>query len=342
MPIALEENLKPKIAIVSRDNPLPLDAGRFRAIAAALDAAGFRPIACHYDEAREAEVEAELRGCAAALVWVNPVQDGRFRHGLDRVLRRAAEAGVMVSAHPDVIDRMGVKAVLAVTAEIGWSGDARYYATAASLEHGLAATLGGGPRVLKQNRGHSGIGVWRVEMLSPGQVRVMEARDRTRATVFALADFLAERAAELDQVGGFVDQAFQPLLADGMVRCYLAGARLAGFGWQKVRALLDADDLPTPPRSYSGPDDPRFQLLRRLMDQRWTPALIRVLGLGEGDLPALWDADFLFGPRDAQGQDSFVLCEINVSSVSPMPDEAPAAVAALVARRLAERRHPPR
>lgn len=327
----------PKVAIVSRDQPLDLDAGRFRAVAAALRAAGLQPVGCVYDEAREPEVERELAACDAALVWVNPVQDGRFRHGLDRLLRRAAERGVMVSAHPDVIDRMGVKAVLATTAELGWSGDARFYASAAELEAGLPERLAAGARVLKQNRGHSGIGVWRVEALTDGQARVMEARDRTRAEVRPLTDFLAERAAELDRVGGFVDQAYQPRLSEGMTRCYMSGGRLAGFGWQKVRALLDPDGEPTPPRSYSGPDDPRFQALRRLMEERWTPRLVRVLGLAVDDLPALWDADFLFGHADADGGDAFVLCEINVSSVSPMPDEAPAAIAATLVRRLAAR-----
>lgn len=327
----------PKIAIISRDVTPDLADGRFAAVADALRVQGLEPAACRYDESREPDFERELHACDAALVWVNPVQDGRFRHGLDRLLRRAAEAGVLVSAHPDAIDRMGVKAALAATAEIGWSGDARFYATATELERGLAATLALGPRVLKQNRGHSGIGVWRVEPMAIGRVRIVEARDRSRAEERPLAEFLADRLAELDQVGGFVDQAFQPRLADGMVRCYMAAERLAGFGWQKVRALHAPDDAPTPPRTYSGPDDPRFQVLRRLMEDRWTPALVEMLGLRMGDLPALWDADFLFGPKDADDRDSFVLCEINVSSVSPMSEEAPAAVAAVIERRLAER-----
>ena len=47
-----------------------------------------------------------------------------------------------------------------------------------------------------------------------------------------------------------------------------------------------------------------------------------VLGLDAGSLPALWDADFLFGPKTPDGHDSYVLCEINASSVSPFPPEA--------------------
>jgi hypothetical protein len=324
-----------RIAILARDASLDLEQGRFRAVAAALRRRGFEPVACAYDEADAAQVEDRLAACAAVLVWVNPVHEGRFRRDLDALLRRASARGVLVGAHPDAIDRLGVKAVLAETRAIGWSGDAWFYDRPADLRAAFPARLAAGARVLKQNRGHSGIGVWRVEALAGDRVRVVAATDRNAAREMPLDAFLAERLTEFEAVGGFVDQAFQARLGDGMIRCYMSGARLAGFGWQKVRALLDPDGEPTPPRTYSGPADPRFQRLRTLMEEQWTPMLLRTLDLREDELPVLWDADFLFGPRDAAGRDTFVLCEINASSVSPMPDEAPAAIAETLCRRLA-------
>ena len=39
--------------------------------------------------------------------------------------------------------------------------------------------------------------------------------------------------------------------------------------------------------------------------------------------PITGDVDFLSGPRAAEGRDTYVPCEINVSSVMPIPDEAP-------------------
>jgi hypothetical protein len=48
----------------------------------------------------------------------------------------------------------------------------------------------------------------------------------------------------------------------------------------------------------------------------------------------IWDADFMLGPPDADGTDSYVLGEINTSSVFPIPDEAPAEIARRVANRL--------
>jgi hypothetical protein len=45
------------------------------------------------------------------------------------------------------------------------------------------------------------------------------------------------------------------------------------------------------------------------------------------ELPLLWDVDFLLGDKQMGGPETYVLCEINVSSVAPFPE---AAIAALV------------
>jgi hypothetical protein len=60
--------------------------------------------------------------------------------------------------------------------------------------------------------------------------------------------------------------------------------------------------------------------------------MMRLLGIDAESLPIIWDADFLYGTRDSSGQDTYVLCEINVSSVFPFPEEAPLEIARLVAR----------
>ena len=70
------------------------------------------------------------------------------------------------------------------------------------------------------------------------------------------------------------------------------------------------------------------------MEAEWTPQMMRLLDIDAESLPVLWDADFLYGPRTASGDDTYVLCEINVSSVIPFPAEAPAEVARLALARL--------
>jgi hypothetical protein len=78
----------------------------------------------------------------------------------------------------------------------------------------------------------------------------------------------------------------------------------------------------------------RFRVLRVKMEGEWKPQMMHVLGIDAASLPIIWDADFLYGPRTASGEDTYVLCEINVSSVFAIPDQAPAAIAALVLSRL--------
>jgi hypothetical protein len=123
-----------------------------------------------------------------------------------------------------------------------------------------------------------------------------------------------------------------------MVRCYMSGGQVAGFGHQLVRALAKAEDGPAGPRLYSGPEDPRFQRLRSSMELDWTPGLCRLLEIDAEALPVIWDADFLLGAKTAAGEDTYVLCEINVSSVVPIPEEAPEALARTALRRLAAAR----
>jgi hypothetical protein len=320
------------------------ETSRLKAIFAALVDRGIAAEPCVWDEALEDEVRAQLAGVDGVLVWVDPIstQTGVRRGGLDAVLREAADRGVFVSGHPDVLAKMGVKAVLHATRALGWGSDTAFYETHAAFAAGFPPRLAAGPRVLKQNRGNGGIGVWKVEAVGGADARVQEARSGSEVRVMPLNDFIAERAGDFaPQVGGLVEQPFMARHLEGMVRCYVAGDRVAGFGHQLVRALADPADGPASPRLYSGPGDPRFQRLRASMERDWIPGLVRTLDIDPDALPVIWDADFLLGPCTDDGADSYVLCEINANAVFPIPDEAPDALAKVVVDRLALRRKVP-
>jgi hypothetical protein len=78
---------------------------------------------------------------------------------------------------------------------------------------------------------------------------------------------------------------------------------------------------------------PEFQALKHKLEREWVPALRLLLAIDNESLPILWDCDFLLGPKGENGEDSYVLCEINVSSVAPYPESAvPYIVDATVAR----------
>jgi len=308
---------------------------RFKAVFAALARVGVDAEPVVYEDEIADVVRVQLAALDGVLVWVNPIHEGRNRAKLDALLREVAARGVWVSAHPDVILKMGTKEVLYRTRTMSWGCDTALYRTAETMRAELPARLAAGPRVIKRNRGNGGQGVWKVEALAnPRQVRVLDATADTSEEL-ALDEFL-KRCAEYFEDGSVIDQPFQARLTDGVVRCYMAGDRCAGFGHQKVKALVDdpAARAEAQGRLYTSNAEPRFQRLRRLMEDEWTPQLSSLLDIPRRDLPMIWDADFMLGPPGADGTDSYVLGEINVSSVFPIPDEAPVEIARRVAERL--------
>lgn len=319
---------------------------RFHRIFEELAAVGIGAEPAVYDEAFAEEVRAQLLAADGVLVWVDPLHQGNTREALDPLLREVASRGPWVSAHPDTILAMGVKEVLYRTKHLGWGTDTQLYRSVSEFRDAFPAWLrSAGPRVLKQNRGNGGQGVWKIDLVSSqagegGLVRVLHAQRESVPEDLPLRDFMARCEAYFGWGGCIIDQPFQPRLPDGMIRCYLGADKVVGFGHQYVKALIppppEGPDAPTAqpgPRIMHGPDAEAFQALRAKMEAEWVPRMIEVLGIDRAQLPIIWDADFLFGPRAASGEDTYVLCEINVSSCFAVPDEAPGAIARLALNR---------
>ena len=293
------------------------------------------------------EVREQLLSVDGVLVWVDPIHEGQTRTVLDAILRDVASRGPWVSAHPDVILKMGVKEVLFRTRHLGWGTDTHLYCTAAEFGDAFPSRLqSAGPRVLKQNRGNGGEGVWKVEVVSrpaskTSVVRVLHARRGSIPEEMPLGEFMTRCEPYFASNGCIVDQPFQPRLPDGMIRCYMGVDKVVGFGHQFIKALIppppegpDSPGAQPGPRIMHGAEAEPFQVLRAKMEAEWTPQMMEILGIDAASLPIIWDADFLYGPRTASGEDSYVLCEINVSSVFAIPDQAPAAIARLAWSRL--------
>jgi hypothetical protein len=186
-------------------------------------------------------------------------------------------------------------------------------------------------RVLKQNRGNSNQGVWKVEMEGAEEsvgpqtrVTVLEARDDKPESEVPLTEFISRCGLYFVGDGCLIDQAFQPRVDDGLVRCYMCQGSVIGFSEQFPRSRTFGNlSLPSfgmaRDKTMHRENAPRFQELRRLMEEEWTPGLQSFLRIETRDLPVLWDADFLYGPKTPEGDDSFVLCEINASCVTPYP-----------------------
>jgi len=335
-----------RVALVWRGDPKAEpptpSATRFHLIFSALDFVGLAAEPVLYSHEAEEQVRARLLAVDGVLVWVNPLDAGKDRSRLDPLLRDVAAHGVWVSAHPDVILKMGVKEVLYRTRKLGWGADTDLYPSVEDFDQRFPARLAAcGPRVLKQNRGNGGQGVWKVELATevgpnPGPsapVRVLHAQRGSVPEDLSLGAFMGRCQFYFGGGGRIIDQAFQPRLREGMIRCYLAQSRVVGFGHQLIKALISPPASGSSEAAQPGPrimhpaDAPAFQQLRDKMEAEWVPAMQMLLDIPTASLPALWDADFLYGPKAPDGRDTYVLCEINVSSVAPYPDSAAPKVA---------------
>jgi hypothetical protein len=325
----------------ARDAATP-EASRFGRIFEALARRHIRAEPAVYADDFADEVRRQLSGMDGVLVWVDPISDGQTRAALDPMLRAIAAEGVWVSAHPDVVLKMGVKEVLHRTRDFGWGTDTHVYRSSGALRAELPSRLReSGPRVLKRNRGNGGQGVWKVELLSDPpagtHLRVLHARRGSTPEDVTLDEFVSRCDEYFRDDGCVIDQPFQPRLPEGMIRCYMAGDKVVGFGHQLIKALIAPPAEPGP-RIMHPASAPQFQRLRELMERDWTPRLAKRLDIDKRSLPVIWDADFLYGPPTHAGEDTYALCEINVSSVFPFPDEAPEVIASLVEARLVDDR----
>jgi hypothetical protein len=322
---------------------------RMASVFAALQKLGIHAEAAVYHDDFCDEVAEQLKGVQCVLVWVNPVQeDGRDRSTLDAMLRETAAAGTYVSTHPDTIRKMGTKEVLYTTREMGWGGDTRLYHSLEQMQAELPERLATGKAfVLKEHRGHSGFGVWKLQSEEPGamglesRVILRHAKRGSVEESLSLGEVYKHFAPYFSAGGRIIDQAFAERLPEGMLRCYMVIDQVVGFGLQAINALYPAPeggapaDAPQPgPRLYHPPTLQIGQKLKEKVESHWVPEMLHVLGMHRDELPLLWDCDFLYGPKDEKGEDSYVLCEINVSCVAPYPDSAPEVLAEAVRAKL--------
>lgn len=346
---AVEGNLlsmsRPTIGLVwhgdrETRNVAELESSRFAKAAEALSAVGLQPVAIVYNDEFADEARDLMLALDAVQVWVNPISGGNDRTLLDAILREVAATGTLAFTHPDTIMRLGTKRVLVDLKDTSIGSEVYEHPDLESLRYGLASRLAGGPKVIKQYRGHSGGGIWKFESHA-GQVLLRHAERGSPEEKLSFDEAVEQMRPYFESGNSMFEQPYQERIGEGMVRIYLVGKQVAGFGFQDVVALAPAKRDGTfpemSPRPYFPPDEPRFQHLRAKAESVWTNEIMQALNLSENELPLLWDIDLMFGPRDGDGQDTFVLCEINVSCVSPYPEWANPIFAEAILTRVQEK-----
>ena len=348
-----------RVTVVWRGNPEVSSSEserdvRYPTIMAALTEVGFEVRSLGYLDSERDQAREALQGSSAVLVWADPIGADGNRDQLDDMLREVARDGTLVYTNPDTILKMGTKDVLFDTRYLSWSSDVQRYSTYRDFVELFPVVLKeSAGRVLKQHRGNGGIGIWKVELLEADAprdgsaeqvVRVQHAAPRDDSSeVLALSKFFERMQPYFAGSGHLIDQAFVPRITNGMVRAYLIKKNVVGFARQFAPPRSDGAGSGAEQRVFGIPgaktmlpaNANEFGELKRILEESWVSEMQAILKITDDELPLLWDADFLFGPKNDAGVDTFVLCEINVSCVSPFPESVPGLLATTLRSALA-------
>jgi hypothetical protein len=288
---------------------------------------GFNVDSVLYNDAKAEQLAVDLLSYPVILVWVNPIEQGNNRKRLDALLYEISGEGCVVSTHPEVILKMGTKEVLYITRGMEWGCDIQLHKNFEDFKESFPPKLkSAGSIVLKQYRGNGGNGVYKVVYDEVDQsvrlTHAIAANTEDHLTLDELFDFLKPFFND----GFLISQEWNKNTVNGMVRCYVSGTKVCGFGYQEINALYELNNSKTgtyfPPskRYYFTERCGLFSDLRKLMEEKWIHELQTRLSIEDARMPVIWDADFFINNNEDKANTcKYTLCEINVSSVSPFP-----------------------
>jgi hypothetical protein len=300
----------------------------FKLIADALIEVGLNVESVLYHPSNAKKIQDRLESFAAVMSWVEPrdrVVRGEENLNYDEVLTNLSNKGVLVSTHPEVILKIGTKRVLHTTKEMDWGSDIELYLDYEDFEGQFMASLEKtGVRVLKQYRGSSGSGIFKIERMDSDSMSVTQVAGNERR-LLTNAEFFSDFKKYFENGGLLINQQWCDGIMNGMVRAFITGRKVSGFGYQEAVALTprweNPDEVrPTSRRFYFTEDCGLFQDLRKIMEEKWLPQLQKIHGISDDMMPLLWDIDlFINDVNTTNTEKKYTLCEMNVSGISPFP-----------------------
>lgn len=260
---------------------------------------------------------------------VNPGNIPGGEKGYFQLLTRlSSEAGLVGMSTPEEMMAYGAKDALVKLAETNLvPTDTFAYYDVDTFHSTFPSSLSHGERVLKQNRGSTGSGIWRVKLadadlastVEPGTELPLDTKLRCTEAVDNHTEEreLGEFMNFCDQYivgdnGMLVDMRFMPRIVEGEIRILLVGPhpvfvvhKKPAAGGENFSATLFSGAHYT----YDSPD--KWQ---DLVDMFAAARPVIAEKLGGDNIPLIWTADFMLDDAP-DGGDTYVLGEINCSCV---------------------------
>merc|ERR1719502_106516 len=268
-------------------------------------------------------------------------------------MREMRKLGIQVWPSPDVMEFMGAKDALVQIKDmhIGLPDTLAYY-TPEEFAAGFKETMAFKPRVVKQNRGSSGEGIWIIKLKNEGDyckaygdrtctddevLCLMEANDNhaEEHTVGEFIEFCVNGRTSKSGTwtsagtgkyleggkaagGQLVDQRFCPRIVEGELRYNLVGNELVGIIHKKpaeggISAVSGTGSVYT----FYGPDEPKFANLTKGFLGEDMPLIMPALGLADEPIPLWWTSDFINAspPGTPPEKEKWIVGEFNCSCV---------------------------
>lgn len=260
--------------------------------------------------------------------YISRINPGNLPHGEGQyfaTLRKLSAHGLIGMAHPDAMINFGAKDALVKLASTDLvPDDTHAYYDVASLHKHFPQSLSYGERVLKQNRGSTGEGIWRVQVAEdisykPGDVLPLTTKLKCTEAVdnhveyHTLADFMTFCEKYIvGENGMLVDMRFMPRIKEGEIRILLVGGEPIFVVHKKPADSADAFSATLFSGAHYTYDAPEKWAELVGMFNASLPVISEKLG--GFDIPLIWTADFMLD-WDENGNDKYVLGEINCSCV---------------------------
>jgi hypothetical protein len=314
---------------------------KYRKLAAHLIEKEFNVVSVLYNDTISDKLAKELLRYNAILVWVNPIEQRGDRKILDALLMDISAQGSFVSAHPDTILKMGTKEVLYKIRETEFGGDTKLYHSFDDFKERFLKVQPG-IRILKQYRGNGGDGVFKIDTsnFKENNISITHAKNGNEEILVSVDDLFIMFESYFKANSLLIDQEWNQNIINGMVRCYLSGSKVTGFGYQEINALYPKTEKnliykKPSQRFYFSEDCGLFSDLKNIMEKSWVAQLQEITGIKNEMLPVIWDADFFINKINTENtNEKYTLCEINVSCVSPFPESSIPYIAEEVKKRI--------
>merc|ERR1711896_111886 len=309
----------------------------------------------HYKHEEHDKFFEVMKNFDAIIVRCNPgqiKQDGGDQQKFDDSMREMRKLGKQVWPSPDVMEKMGAKDALCKVAKlnIGLEDTLAYY-DEAEFAAGFKKTMKFQPRVIKQNRGSAGEGIWIIKLKKGDYcstfgeascaddelLDMMEANDNhaEEHTVAEFIEFCVNGRSDKSgtwtskgtgkyleggkEAGGqLVDQRFCPRIVEGELRYNQIGDGLVGIIHKKpaeggISAVGGTGSIYT----YYGPDEPKFKTLTDNFLSKDLPYVMPALDLASEPLPLWWTTDFILSSPEGTPteEEQWIVGEFNCSCV---------------------------